>query len=179
MHMLQYPVASFYGPKTTNRAINNLGCLLKNFSLSLSLSHTHTHTQNLRIFLSYDNSSNSYGLSFNAKMKCHFPYTSKQASMWAHHELGSTSKWTWKFHDGIAGHKMAVCCSYNYYSSYGLGGGWGVVVGGGVVLTTNMTKGAPTSFASSYGNQVHIPTRRRRWRRRNTTTITTTTTTLS
>jgi len=38
---------------------------------------------------------------------------------------------------------------------------------GGVVLTTNMTKGAPTSFASSYGNQVHIPTRRRR-RRRNT-----------
>jgi hypothetical protein len=40
-----------------------------------------------------------------------------------------------------------------------------------------MTKGAPTSFASSYGNQVHIPTRRRRWwRKRNTTTITTTTT---
>jgi hypothetical protein len=34
--------------------------------------------------------------------------------------------------------------------------------GGGVLSPTNMTKGAPTSFASSYGNQVHIPTRRRR-----------------
>jgi hypothetical protein len=110
----------FMAPKTTNWAIKNLGYLLKKLSLSLTHTHIHTHKHTLRIFLSYDNSSNFYGLSFNAKMKCwvtshiHTSKASKQACGLIM-RLGSTSKWTWKFHDGIAGPKMAVCCSYNNY----------------------------------------------------------------
>ncbi len=172
-------------PKTTNWAIKNLGYLLKKFSLSHTHIHTHKHT--LRIFLSYDNSSsNSYGLSFNAKMKCWVTshiHTSKAKQASKH----VASSWGWVAHQNEHESSMMGLQALK----------WPFVA----VTTTTITKLLRGREVRSSVSNKHdkggthqllhhhteikftSPTRRRRrrrrrwwWRRRNTTTITTTTT---